>query len=191
MRLEQEMDALCCTMSCKTMWEALTAIGTMFTGAVIFVTVLVGARQLRVMNQQLQQLQQSTQLEGTMKVFEIFRSQKFREATHFVFAEFAQRMQDEKFRADAGRLRGVDENVHKERDVMRTYEEIGTYIRHVQLNGDPIYDLHGPLIIGAWTRLLEVVKRQREAYGGTELWENFEYLYTQAQKYHDTHFPRA
>jgi len=42
-------------------WEAVTAIGTVFTGLVILVTVLVGQRQLRATVDQLQQLRRASQ----------------------------------------------------------------------------------------------------------------------------------
>jgi hypothetical protein len=171
------------------MWEALTAIGTIFTGLVILVTVVLGSRQLRATNQQLQQLQQATQLEGTMRIFDVLRGQHFREAHRFVYGELTERMKDERFRAEVERISGVDPDMHKERTMMTTYEEIGTYVRHMQLDGDPIYDFHGPVIIGAWNRLREVIDIQRRAYGDTSLWENFEYLYTQAKRYDDARHP--
>lgn len=170
-------------------WEALTAVGTVFTGLVILVTVLLGARQLRATTRQLEQLQRATQLDGTMRIFEVIRDPRFREAQRFVFADLAERLQDEQFRRDAERVGGVSVEIHKERLLLETFEEVGTYVKHGLLSGDAIYDLIGPVIIGSWKRLRDLIAAQRRVYGGNELWENYEFLYDQAKRYDEEHHP--
>lgn len=163
-------------------WEAISAVATAFTGIVIAVTVLVGSRQLRAMNRQLEHFQGATQLDGTLKVYEIFRSQQFQEAQHFVFNELTDRLRDERYRSDAENVSNLDLSVHKERFLLHMYEEIGALVRHKLLNSDVIYDVYSSLIIGAWKRLNDLITVQRQNYGGDELWENFEYLYRGAMR---------
>jgi hypothetical protein len=164
------------------MWEIVSAVATAFTGVVIFVTVVLGSRQLRITNQQLQQLQRATQLEGTMTIFEMLRGPQFQEAWRFVVSDLDERMKDEKFKDEAERVSGVDVSVHKERFLMRTYEEIGTYVRHGLVSGEPFFEYGGAVIVEAWERLSGLVTAIRK-YGNKKLWVNFEYLYTQAKRY--------
>jgi len=54
-----------------------------------------------------------------------------------------------------------------------------------------IFDLNGPMIIGAWKRLIGLIDVQREAFGDDSLWSNFEYLYRGAKAWDDAHFPET
>jgi hypothetical protein len=163
------------------MWEIVSAVATALTGIIILVTVVLGSHQLRVTNRQLEQLQRATQLEGTMKIFEVLRGPQFQEAWRFLSTDFERRMKDEEFRSEAERISGVDVTLHKERFVMRTYEEIGTYVRHGLLSGKPFFDYGGAVLVDAWERLSDVVAAHRRR-GGENYWMNFEYLYIQAKK---------
>ncbi len=163
------------------MWEAVSAVATALTAVVILVTVVLGSHQLRITNEQLKQLKRATQLEGTMRIFEVLRGPQFAEALHFVSTEFAERMKDERFRDEAERA-GVDVSVHKERFVMRTYEEIGTYVRYGLLSGEPFFEYGGGVVIDAWDRLSDVVAASR-SHGNAQLWVNFEYLSDHARTY--------
>jgi hypothetical protein len=164
------------------MWEAISAVATVFTGIVIAVTVLVGSRQLRAMNRQLEHFQSATQLDGTLKVYEILIGRQFQEAQHFVFNELSDRLRDERYRSDAENVSNLDLSLHKERFLLHVFEEIGALVRHKLLNSDVIYDVFSSLIIGAWNRMSQLIAVQRQNYGGDELWENFEYLYRGAMQ---------
>jgi hypothetical protein len=162
------------------MWEVVSAVATALTAVIILVTVILGSRQLRLTNEQLKQLRRATQLEGTMRIFEVLRGAQFAEALHFVSTEFAQRMKDERFRREA-LASGADVSVHKERFVLRTYEEIGTYVRHGLLSGEPFLDYGGGVVVDAWERLSDLVAASRR-HGNAQLWTNFEYLHDQAAR---------
>ncbi len=125
------------------------------------------------MNRQLEHFQSATQLDGALKVYEIFRSRQFQEAQHFVFNELGDRLRDECYRCDAENVSNLDFSVHKERFLLHTYEEVGALVRHKLLNSDVIYDVFHSLIIGAWKRLNDLIAIQRQNYGGDELWENY------------------
>ena len=77
------------------MWEVVSAVATALTGIIILVTVILGSHQLRLTNEQLKQLRRATQLEGTMRIFEVLRGPQFADALHFVSTEFVERMKDD------------------------------------------------------------------------------------------------
>jgi len=162
-------------------WEALSAIATAFTGIVIAATVVVGARQLRLTRDTLDQLRRATQLEGTMRIMDDLMSPEFREAQRFVINDLPVKLNEPDFLATISRMGAWDPSVHKEITVLRTFERIGSYIKYGLLEGDVIYDVNGP-IIGMWEKLQPVVKIHR-AERGEGFWENFEYLYNAAERW--------
>jgi len=177
------------------MWEAVTAIGTVFTGLVILFTVLMAAHQVRAANEQvrgqteqLAQLRRATQLQGTMRIFGQLQAPEIRKCIYFVIDQFAERMTDEKFREEAGRPRRKDFEVHQETVVLSFFEEVGTYIKFGLLDPDVIYDYAGPIVQATWERLSGIIALQRAAYGGPELWENYEYLYNGSKRYGELTF---
>lgn len=157
-------------------WEALTAVATAFTGIVIAATVVVGARQLRLTRDTLDELRRATQLEGTMRVLDDLMGPEFREAMVFVANELPLKMQDESFRATVSRMGAEDTKTHKELIVLRTLERVGVYIKYGLLDGDVIYDVSIPVFISLWKSLQPVIEIHRRERG-EGFWENFEYLY--------------
>ena len=157
-------------------WEAVTAIATAFTGAVIAATVVVGARQLRLTRDTLDELRRATQLEGTMRVLDDIMGSEFRDAMRFVTNDLPAKMQEEPFRATVSRIGAEDSATHKELTVLRTLERVGSYIKYGLLDGDVIYDVSIPVFISAWECLQPVIEIHRRERG-EGFWENFEYLY--------------
>lgn len=149
-------------------WEAVTAIGTVFTGLVILVTVILGRRQL-------DHLRRATQLEGTIAVFAELDSPAQVEARRFVQFELPQRLKEEPFRGETALVGAVDETVHKELLILRTFERIGAYVNEGLLEGSLVYRVASGRIIGMWDCLSDVVKTHRESLGPWA-WENFERL---------------
>jgi hypothetical protein len=101
-------------------WEALSAISTAFTGLVILVTVIYAARQVGVLNAQIEHLRRATQLDGTLAVFEQIFSSDYMIGYRFVMTEFEERMKDAAFHAEALEL-APDVEMHKERVFLRTW----------------------------------------------------------------------
>ncbi len=166
-------------------WEALTALGTIFSGLVIAATVVVAARQVRLTRTQLDHLRRATQLEGAMVVFGDLSEPSLLEARRFVRNELRERMKNETFRAEVSDLGGADDSVHREMIVLRMFERIGTYVKHGLLDGPIIYDLALPFILTSWDQLSEVVAiHRREA--GAGLWENFQFLYEDGRRWQQT-----
>ncbi len=171
-------------------WEALTAVATAFTGVVIVATVVVGARQLRLTRDTLDQLRRATQLEGTTRVMDDFMGPEFREARMFVTHELPAKMKDEAFRATISHMGSGDALVHKELTVLRTLERVGSYIKYGLLDGDIIYDVFSPVVMSMWERLQPVIEIHRRE-GGEGYWENFEYFYRAARRWHASQNSKA
>jgi hypothetical protein len=160
-------------------WEEISALATVFTGIAIVVTVLLGMRQLRLASDELDHLRRATQLEGAMKIFDDFNAPEFWESFHFIINDLPKQMQDPSFREGVALIGMADDGVHKELYVMRTFERIGTYVKHGLIDGAIIYDFALPPIVKSWEALAEVVQIHRVA-NGEGFWENYELLYRES-----------
>lgn len=170
-------------------WEALSAISTALTAVVILLTVVYAARQVRAMNEQsralgaqLEHLRRATQLDGTLAIFEELFSPDLLTAYAFVMNEYAERMKDPDFRA-ATFGRAPDPQEHKYIIILRHMERIGTLIKNDLLDGTVIFDFADNFILGNWRELKPLVMEQRRAFDNERLWENFEYMATEAERF--------
>lgn len=157
-------------------WEAITALATLGTGLAIVATVLLGIRQLQLTRSQLEHLRRATQLQGAMNIFDDLNSEEFWGSLHFIATELPLRMTDPQFRDEVALVGMADTKVHRELPLMRTFERIGTYVKHGLIDGPIIYDLAWPPIEKSWEALTDVVRIHRTAHGEA-FWENFEMLY--------------
>jgi hypothetical protein len=170
-------------------WEALTAISTAFTGLVILLTVLFAARQVAAlkdqssaMADQLEHLRRATQLTGTLAIFdELFRTDVI-DAYRFVINDFAARMKDATFRAEALE-RTPNLALHKELVILRHLERVGTLVSSGLVDADVLLSLSGYFVIENWSRLEPLVLEQRRHLKLDLLWTNFERLARLAEKY--------
>jgi hypothetical protein len=165
-------------------WEAITALATLGTGLAIVATVLLGIRQLRLTRSQLEHLRGATQLQGAMKIFDSLDTEEFWGSLHFIATELPKRMTDPQFRDEVALIGMADTNVHRELPLMRTFERIGTYVKHGLIDGPIIYDLAWPPIKKAWELLTDVVRIHRTAHGEA-FWENFEMLYREGKRWEE------
>lgn len=161
----------------------MAAVGSVLSAAVIAVTVILAARQLRLTTRQLDQLRRSTQLEGAMTIFVELTSPEFAESTRFIHNELPERMKDPEFRRGVALAdRAPDVAVHKELHAGRLLECIGAYVKHGLLDGEIIYDVAFAQIKTTWEAVSDVVAVRRAAAGPT-IWENFESLYNNAMRW--------
>lgn len=165
-------------------WEAITAIATLGTGLAIVATVLLGVRQLELTRSQLEHLRRATQLEGAMKIFDELNTEEFWDSLHFIASELPKRMTDPQFRDEVVLVGLADTKVHRELPLMRTFERIGTFVKHGLIGGPIIYDLAWPPIQKSWEALTEVVQIHRTAHGNA-FWENFEMLYREGKRWEE------
>jgi hypothetical protein len=163
-------------------WEGITALATLGTGLAIVATVLLGLRQLELTRSQLEHLRRATQLQGAMKIFDDLNSKEFWDSLHFIATELPTRMTDAKFRDEVALIGLADIKVHRELPLMRTFERIGTYVKHGLIDGPIIYDFAMPPIERSWELLTDVVRIHRAAHGDG-FWENFEMLYREGKRW--------
>ena len=161
-------------------WGAVTALATVASALVIAITVIVGARQVRLTRNQLDHLRRSTQLEGLMKVFDDLNNPTYTRARRFVATDLYKKLTDPVFRDEVAL--GIiwtknPEEIHEELFVLRTFETIGSTVRHGLLDADAVLDSIAPSVIVSWEHLREVIELQRAGVH-PRMWENFEYLNT-------------
>jgi hypothetical protein len=169
-------------------WEAVSAVGTLLTALIILITVVIGARQLRNANEQLQHLRSTSLLSATMKLYSRQRDPTYVTAEDFVLAELPDRWQDERFRRETALgFRSRDPDVHKCLAVLKSYEEIGTYAKNGLLDGTVLIDIMSPGIIRLWENLWPMVESHRAR--SPRSWENFGYLYEFTKKWVEEHYP--
>jgi hypothetical protein len=65
---------------------------------------------------------------------------------------------------------------------MRTFDKIGTYVKHGLIDGPVIYDFARPPLERSWELLTEVVQIHRAA-NDEGFWENFEMLYREGKRW--------
>jgi hypothetical protein len=158
-------------------WEAVTAIGTVFTGLVILFTVILGGRQL-------DHLRRATQLEGATAVFAELESARFVEAQRFVREELAAHLKDRQFRDEARLIGFGNEIQHKELIVLRFFERIGLYTNAGLLDKEIVYGMMSGRVVAAWYALRDVVAIHREE---ALMWPNFENLVQGTMDWLDRH----
>jgi glutamate/tyrosine decarboxylase-like PLP-dependent enzyme len=100
------------------MWEALTAIGTLASAAVIAVTVIMAARQVKLTIDQLEQTRRATQFEAARSVLFELAEPKFVSAFRFMLS---------------------DDVEHQEIYMLRSLDRIGTYVKHGLVDGEIVY----------------------------------------------------
>lgn len=164
-------------------WEAVTAIATAFTGAVIAVTAIialrevrVGAAQVRATRHQLEHLQKATQFEGALAVFAELDSDMQTEARHYVQFELGAKLEDDAYRDEVAFVNGADEMVHRELIVLRCFERIAFYERKALVDRETLLMVASGRIVIMWNCLERVVAILRASLG-PGMWKNFENLY--------------
>ena len=166
-------------------WGAITALSTAATAAIIAATVIVGVRQVRLTGVQLDNLRRATQLEGLMKIFDDLHNPTYLRARRFVATDLYKKLKDPVFRDEVSL--GIiwtknPEEIHEELFVLRTFETIGSTVRHGLLDADAVLDTIAPSVIVSWEHLREVIEMQRAGMH-PRMWENFEYLNTLASQW--------
>jgi hypothetical protein len=165
------------------MWEMLTAIGTIASAVVIAVTVLMAARQVRLTADQLEELRRATQFQGAMAIFQEQTSHVFWGGIRFVMTELKERMTDESFRSEVPLVGMADDTVHKELVILRTFDNIGLYVKQRLIEPEVIYS--SPVFVRAilgWEALQDVIAIHRQSLGPW-MWGNYEYLYLEGKRW--------
>ena len=167
-------------------WEALTALGTLLSAAVIAITVVFAARQVRITRQQLDHLRRATQLEGVMQLMSEIDNPLNRESQLFISQELDDKMKDPEFLAGVPLAGRADLTVHKELHLLRFFERLGAYVKYGLIDGDIIYDLISPRILGVWNSASGVITIHRQSVS-RQMWENYEWLAGQTVRWNRDH----
>lgn len=166
-------------------WEAVTALGTLFTGFVIFFTVIFTRHQVELTRRQLEQLRKTSQLEGAVAIFADIDSPRVEAARQFVLFDLPKHMEDQSFRDELPLISQVDENVHKELIVLRAFDRVGAYVDGGLIDADVIYRGAIGRIVSTWHALRSVVAIHREVF--PPAWSSYEHLVTNARAWAVTH----
>ncbi|MBV8082972.1 MAG: hypothetical protein JO347_05540 [Candidatus Eremiobacteraeota bacterium] len=146
-------------------WEALTAIASLITAAVIAVTAIVAIVQIR-------HLRTANQLAAALTLYEEFDNADFRVARTFVDTELEERMKDPVFRDEL--LSGkFDRNVHLEIRVGNYWEKFGLLMRTGLLDQTLFLDWGTGGCIRDWRAMREVTRLIRVRV--PPVWRDFEY----------------
>ena len=164
------------------MWEALTAIGTLASAAVITITVILSVRQVRATVDQLEHVRRSTQFEAAHTVLQEFSDPEFTESYKFVYQDLERCMEDEEFRREVALIGIADPRLHKELYMLRTLDRIGAYVRYGLVERAIVYTTFRWRILLCWEALQGVVDIHRKI-GGPDFWENVEYLYDDCKRW--------
>lgn len=154
-------------------WEAFTGLATAFTGLVILVTVFVGLRQVR-------HLQQATQLEGMLKLLDDLHAPALLASIEFVRFKLPEQLKDESYRGELASMHAQQE--HPVFVVLRWLEKLGTLARYGLIDPKPLYAMNSPDYQHIWAILRPIV-RARPAYTAMLPFDNAEYLCTNAWRW--------
>lgn len=167
-------------------WGAIAAAGTVLSAVVIAITVILTARQLRLMTSQLDHFRRATQLEGMMRLVHELDTPINVESQRFVSNELHGLLRDEEFRKGVALAGRADLTIHKEVHILRWFETVGAYVKYGLIDGEIVYDLILPRILGVWNATAEVREIHRAALTES-MWENFELLYRAAKRWQEVH----
>lgn len=162
-------------------WEALTAIGTLISAAVIAISVSLALRQVN-------QLRRTTQLDGTMRIFAQFSDPHFIAARNFVLDELPEKLRDSDFVEELRSYKKVDLVKHPEYRVLLFLQLVGCLVKNRLVDGAGIFEFAQYSILRSWTVLEPVVRMQRESMQNPYMWGGADFLYESAKQWieHDS-----
>jgi len=154
-------------------WEAFSAISTAFTGLVIMATVIIGVRQARAALEQIAETHRATQLDGMMRVFELFDDERFIRGRQYILHELPVKMAEPGFEEYLRTTFSADFPWTR---TMGTLERVAVFIRLGLLEGEPFYYNWANMIILTWRNLRPLVDLQRTVQDNPYLWKDMEWM---------------
>ena len=157
-------------------WNAVTAVSTMASTAVVVVAAVIALSQLH-------NLRKTAQFDGTRRMIDHLVDPEFIRALRFVTHDLGARLGDAAYRDDLAHARGWDFDIaaHPEALVLARFEEIGIYVRNGLLPASALLDFNAELILEAWDHLQDVVALMRRSHRNPNVWSNAEYLHSLAK----------
>ena len=163
-------------------WEALSAIGTLASAAVIAATVVFAARQVRVTVEQLEQVRRATQFEAARTALSDLADPAFVDAYRWVYDDLDAMMARPDFRRDIAHMGLADDAVHKEIRIFRAFDRVGAYVRYGLVDGSVVYSTYAPRIVVCYERLADIIAIHRRLTG-VPMYKNFEFLYEDCRRW--------
>jgi len=161
-------------------WVAVGAIATAFTGLVIMFTVIVGMQQARVALDQIKETHRATQLDGMMRIFEIFDDQRFISSRQYINTQLEARTAEPDFEEYVRRTPSTELPWAY---ALRTLERMGVFVKLGLLEGEPFYYHWGNMIIGTTQRLRPIIELNRKIQDNPYLWKDTEWLAEDCTKF--------
>jgi hypothetical protein len=147
-------------------WEALTAVASLITAAVIAVTAIIALVQIR-------HLRTANQLNAALKLYDEVDDADFRKVRTFVQTELGERMKSAAFR-DELLNNAFDRDIHLEVRLGNYWEKYGLLIRTRLLEKNLFLDWGAQACLRDWRVMREVTKLLRVK--SPEVWRDFEFL---------------
>jgi hypothetical protein len=143
-------------------WEAVTAVGTTFTGLVIFVTAVVGIVQLRQFRAQRRDV-------AAVELVRSLQDDTFLDAYRSIFAAGGQAISPDPRQADAG--------YNKAAIVLGfRFEMLGVLVYRGTIPFEVAEELVGGFVLLAWKRLKNTTLETRASLGWPTFLEWFQWL---------------
>lgn len=170
-------------------WEDVKTAAQIGAALAVLIGTAIALNQFRLGAAQLNQVRAATQLDGTMKIFEMLGAEEQLASRRFIETELESKLKDPAFRAGVPDAR-LKPAVHLELATLRLMEMLGLYVKYGLLEDKLVLDYWFPGIIDMWERLDEygVIAQHRTATGPVQ-WENFEELYRRAKRWQLLHAP--
>ncbi len=166
--------------------EVLNSVAGVGTFAVIAATAIAAVIQLR-------HLRASNQLQGLLTVLARVEDANFNQWVDDARRVLAENMPDPNYRrrvVDGSFDRGNNPWLN----LGNSYEWVGSLVRQGLIPEEPFMDVYAYRVIRAWRLMADVIALRRRQ-DGPGIWENFEYLFMQAEQFAARHpqgmYPRT
>lgn len=158
--------------------NTVAAVGTFIVIAATAIAAVVQLNHLRAQNQ----------LTGLLTVLARVEDPQFNEWVDAAKEVVRSRAPDPAFR------RSIMDGTFERRNnpwlnLANSYDWVGSLVKHKLIPEEALLDVYYGRVIGAWEIIESLVPLVRRR-GGQGVWENFEYLVVQAQKYNEK-FPQG
>ena len=156
------------------LWSTIAAVGTFLVIAASAIAAFVQLRHIRVSNLHA----------GLQSTFGMLLDPSIRELLNFIRHDLAERMKDEGFRAELREI-PVDRSRHPELYLCDLYNHVGSFVRNGLIDEKIYLQTEWYNVNLYWHLLREPVAEIRK--NRPYVFENFEWLAAQAQKWSKEH----
>ena len=157
-------------------WSLAASVGTLLVIAATAIAAMIQLRHMR----------SSNQITVFSKLEEMWNDPEFRTQRRRVTDELDARLRDPAFRAELERESTADEFALSVVEVANFFEGMAIYAKRGLADTDIVCDFWSAIIVMSWNRLAPAIAVMRRS-SGPLLYENFQYLAIEAQRYIEAH----